>query len=95
MFVLGAVLHIHHRDIVCIQGRIVTLEEKERLQSSKTNGVSNQGIEHNLLLSVYMWTCTIIIYTCSEISGVLIKYIHVYVYVSADLHLDIMQRGVQ
>ena len=60
MFVLGAVLHIHHRNIVCIQGRIVTLEEKERLQSSKTNGVSNQGIEHNLLLTVCMWTCTII-----------------------------------
>ena len=56
MIVLSAVLHIHHHDIVCIQGRIVTLEEKERLQSSKANGVSNQGIEDNLVLSVYMWT---------------------------------------
>ena len=42
--IVRAVLHIYY-DLCVLQGRIVTLEEKERLQTiySRANGVSDQG----------------------------------------------------
>ena len=75
---------------MCIQGRIVTLEEKERLQSSKANGVSSQGIEHDLVLSVYMYPVYVIHVVIS-----VVYWSSTYMYVYAGLHLDIMQREVQ